>query len=103
MRNETYLDFCFIREKQGEFSQEIHNLFSKIFVGKRLNWYLDEKKVDGLEVIVAEVKGLSDWESEEELIDYLDENADNLFWTYLQGYQLSIFSDKKGCQSCGTH
>lgn len=103
MKNETYLDFCFIREEKGNFSNEIHHLFNNLFSEKRLNWFLDEKIQDGLEIVVAEVKGMSDWESEQDLLHYLEKCAATQFWTYLQGYQLYIYPYKKGCHSCGLH
>ncbi|MBU7595555.1 hypothetical protein [Metabacillus halosaccharovorans] len=103
MRNETYLDFCFIREGTGNFSQEINLIFTEIFNGKRLYWYLDEKNQDGLEIVVAEVKGMSDWNSEEDLLHHLEEHGGNPFWNYIQGYQFVIHPDMKGCKSCETH
>lgn len=103
MNNETYLDFCFIRHEKGNFSADIDGLFRTIFDGKRLNWYLEEKKQDGVEIVVAEVKGMSDWPSEDALLLYLEEQAGEAFWEYVQGYQFYIYPFKRGCQSCGTH
>ncbi|OCA85134.1 hypothetical protein [Pseudobacillus wudalianchiensis] len=103
MNNETYLDFCFIRPEQGEFKQEVDRLLAELFSGKRLKWYLEEKKQDGLEVVVAEVKGMSNWSSEEELVLHLEDEADERFWNYIQGYQFYIYPFTKGCGSCGTH
>jgi len=103
VNNETYLDFCFIRTEQGHFKEEIDELLQNLFGTKRLNWYLEEKKTAGAEMVIAEVKGMSDWTSEEELLLYLEEQADEPFWSYVQGCQLYIYPFKKGCASCGTH
>lgn len=103
MKNETYLDFCFIREEKGSFSTEIDLLLKEMFSSNQLHWYLDEKSEQGLEIVVAEVKGMSDWSSEEQLLSYLEDRGSSSFWTYLQGYQFSIYPYMKGCQSCGTH
>jgi hypothetical protein len=103
MNNETYLDFCFIRNEQGSFVSEIDLVLKKVFEGRRLNWYLEEKALDGAEMVVAEVKGMSDWTSEDETILYLEENAGEEFWQYLQGYKMFIYPAKRGCKSCGTH
>lgn len=103
MNNETYLDFCFMRGEAGNFSAEIDELLKTIFKGKRLNWYLEEKKQDGAEIVVAEVKGMSDWPSEVDLLIYLEEHAGEAFWQYVQGYQFYIYPFKGGCQTCGTH
>jgi hypothetical protein len=103
MNSETYLDFCFIREHTGKFSADIDVLLKNLFGKKRLNWFLEEKTVDGAEMVIAEVKGMSDWGSEEETILFIEEHADSKFWEYLQGYKMFIYPVKKGCNSCGTH
>ncbi|MBU8878022.1 hypothetical protein BGM26_03330 [Bacillus sp. FJAT-29790] len=103
MNSETYLDFCFVREASGNFASEIDKVLSNLFKGVRLNWYLDEKSKDGVEIVVAEVKGMSRWESEEETIEFIEGHAEDVFWEYLQGYKMFIYPNKKGCNGCGTH
>jgi hypothetical protein len=103
MNNETYIDFCFIRKEAGKFAFEIDQLLGRIFQGKRLNWYLEEKIIENTEMVVAEVKGMSNWGSEEETIQFLEEHAGEEFWEYLQGYKMFIYPDTKGCNSCGAH
>jgi hypothetical protein len=103
MTSETYLDFCFMRGQSGGFSIEIDGILKEIFEKKRLNWFLEEKTIEGAEMVIAEVKGMSDWTSEEETILFLEENAGEKFWEYLQGYKMFIYPVKRGCNSCGTH
>jgi hypothetical protein len=103
MISETYLDFCFVREQTGDFTTVIDELLKNMFGKKRLNWFLEEKTMDGVEMVIAEVKGMSDWDSEEATIQFIEENADQKFWDYLQGYKMFIYPVKKGCNSCGTH
>lgn len=103
MNSETYLDFCFIRSEKGGFSSVIDSVLKKTFEGKHLNWYLEGKSIDGGEMVVAEIKGMSDWKSEDETISFLEENAGEEFWQYLQGYKMFIYPAKRGCGSCGTH
>ena len=103
MNSETYLDFCFIREQTGDFAADIDELLKNMFGKKRLNWFLEEKTIDGAEMVIAEVKGMSDWGSEEETILFIEDHADSKFWEYLQGYKMFIYPAKKGCNSCGTH
>lgn len=103
MNSETYLDFCFVREQSGDFAPEVDQLLSELFKGVRLNWYLDEKSHDGMNIVVAEIKGMSKWQSEEETIEFIEEHASETFWKYLQGYQMYIYPAKRGCCSCGTH
>ncbi|MFC5733159.1 hypothetical protein [Cytobacillus gottheilii] len=101
MNSETYIDFCFIRESSGSFKEEIDQLLRELFAKIRLNWYLDVKQKDGLEIIVAEIKGMSKWQSEAELIQFIETNAKEDFWTYLQGYKAFIYPQSKGGKSCG--
>jgi hypothetical protein len=102
MNNETYLDFCFIREAVGNFTEEINGIFTNLFDGVRLNWYLEEKTAENAEIIVAEVKGMSYWRSEEEVLKHLEEHANERFWDYLQGYKLFVYpAGMRGCNSCG--
>lgn len=103
MNSETFLDFCFVREFQGAFRTDIENILTDLFKGTRLHWYLDEKVIEGVEVVVAEVKGMSRFQSEEEVIQYIEEKGTEPFWNYLQGYQMYVYPNKKGCNSCGTH
>lgn len=103
MTSETYIDFCFVRPEAGGFTAEINELLKNTFAKKRLNWFLEEKTIDGAEMVVAEIKGMSDWSSEEETIQFIEENADEKFWEYLQGFKMFIYPVKRGCNSCGTH
>ncbi|MGJ7919355.1 hypothetical protein [Neobacillus sp. LXY-4] len=104
MNNETYLDFCFIREKTGNFAVEINEILTNLFAEVRLNWYLEEKTLEGAEMVIAEVKGMSKWRSEEETLHFLEENGNKQFWQYLQGYKMFIYPvTMRGCSSCGTH
>jgi predicted metalloprotease with PDZ domain len=103
MTSETYIDFCFVRPEQGNFASSIDELLKSLFAKKKLNWYLEEKTLDQAEMVVAEIKGMSDWTSEEEAIRYIEENAGESFWEYLQGYKMFIYPVKRGCNSCGVH
>ena len=104
MNSETYLDFCFVRATLGEFSTNINQLLSELFRGMRLNWYLDEKVVEGADVVIAEIKGMTRFQSEEEVIHYIETHAKDDFWCYLQGYKMFVYPNGKGCGSgCAGH
>lgn len=103
MISETYIDFCFMRKQTGQFAADIDELLKNLFGKKRLNWFLEEKSMEGADMVVAEIKGMSDWGSEEETIQFIEENASDEFWEYLQGYKMFIYPVKRGCNSCGTH
>jgi len=103
MTSETYIDFCFVRPEIGDFALVIDELLKQIFAKKRLNWFLEEKTYEGIEMVVAEIKGMSNWQSEEETIQFIEEHAGDAFWEYLQGYKMFIYPVLGGCNSCGTH
>lgn len=103
MTSETYIDFCFVRPETGGFSSEVNELLEKLFAKKRLNWYLEEKVMDGAEMVIAEIKGMSNWVSEDETIQFIEDHAEDKFFEYLQGYKMFIYPVKKGCNSCGGH
>jgi len=103
MTSETYIDFCFVRPEIGDFALVIDELLKQIFAKKRLNWFLEEKTYEGIEMVVAEIKGMSNWQSEEETIQFIEEHAGDAFWGYLQGYKMFIYPVLRGCNSCGTH
>ncbi|MFZ3576981.1 hypothetical protein [Virgibacillus sp. DJP39] len=101
MPSETYLDFCFIQKTTGTLASDVKSMFESVFNRERLHWYLDNKEEDGMEIVVAEVKGMSRWSCEEDVIDHLEENATEQFWETLQGYQLQVLPLKKGSGKCG--
>ncbi|WP_066300649.1 hypothetical protein [Bacillus sp. FJAT-29937] len=103
MNSETYLDFCFMRMPSGNFTGEIDQMLTKLFAGVRLNWYLEEKIENDVEIVIAEVKGMSKWNSEDETAAFIEDHADLAFWEYLQGYKMFIYPAKRGCSSCGAH
>jgi hypothetical protein len=104
MNSETYIDFIFARKKEGGgFTPEVESLLKELFPGKRLSWYLEEKVSEGADVVIAEIKGMSPFQSEDEAIEFIETTAQDVFWEYLQGYKIFIYPNKRGCNSCGTH
>jgi hypothetical protein len=102
IKNETLIDFCFIRSMDEGFEKEIDELLQTLFIEQQLYWYLDGKQAEGADIVVAELRGMSTWESEEEILHFLENQAAPQFWEYLQGYQIQVFAAKKGCGSCGS-
>lgn len=101
MLSETYLDFCFVQKSRKSLVPEINAGFQEIFKRHRLHWYLDTKSKDGLEIVVAEIKGMSSWQTEEDVLDHLEQHASEEFWSTLQGYQFQVLPLKKGSGTCG--
>ncbi|OAS13450.1 hypothetical protein [Paenibacillus oryzisoli] len=96
MPSEFALDLCFIREHaQSPFYMIIEQQMSELFAGKG-TWYVDHREQEGLDIAVAEVKGLSTWESEDDVLSYIEEYAGSGLpaeldcWIHLQGYQVKV-------------
>ncbi|MCS7461523.1 hypothetical protein N0M98_15330 [Paenibacillus doosanensis] len=97
MPTEFALDLCFIREHgQLPLPTLIDRELQKLFAG-RGSWYIDFKVKEGLDIAVAEVKGLGTWETEDELLQYIEESMEQDSdsaedsWEYLQGYQVKVW------------
>ncbi|OXM87556.1 hypothetical protein [Paenibacillus rigui] len=93
---EFQMDLCFIREHTpSPFQTVIAGQLNRLFTG-RGTWYIDYRVEDGLDIAVAEVKGLAAWETEDEVLRYVEENASMDLeaeadcWNHLQGYQLKV-------------
>ncbi|NEW05833.1 hypothetical protein GK047_07350 [Paenibacillus sp. SYP-B3998] len=93
---EFALDLCFIREHtqsplQTVIDQQLHGLF----VGKG-TWYIDHREEEGLDIVVAEVKGLATWETEDDILRYIEESvetdvaSESDCWDYLLAYQVKV-------------
>jgi len=93
MPSEFTLDLCFIRKpKRTPFQTMIYQQLHELFNGKG-TWYMDYKEEEGLEIAIAEVKGLGTWECEEDLLRYIEESVLDQTqdcWDYLQGYQVQV-------------
>ncbi|KRF04162.1 hypothetical protein ASG89_22555 [Paenibacillus sp. Soil766] len=96
MPSEFTLDLCFIREHaQSPFYTIIEQQMSELFVGKG-TWYVDLREQEGLDIAVAEVKGLAIWESEADVLRYIEAHtgsglpAEQDCWVHLQGYQVKV-------------
>lgn len=97
MKSEVMLDFCFIRNNIGQLKQEIESMFLSLFKSHRVHWYLDEKVVDELEMVIAEVRGIGNFGSEEEVFSHIENHAAENFWEWLQGYRFQVYPVNKGC------
>jgi hypothetical protein len=97
MKSEVMLDFCFIREHIGQFNKDIENMFRTLFQKHRVHWYLDVKEYDDVEMVIAEVRGIGNFGSEEEVHSHIEINAEEHFWKWLQGYRFQVYPVNKGC------
>lgn len=110
MKSEFFLDLIFIRSKGGgadDFTDAVEALLEPLFSGKAY-WYVECKQEHAneheqeLEIARVEVKGQGFWDSEEQLLAYLEENAEPLFWEWLQGYRVLAERKQAGeCCGCG--
>jgi hypothetical protein len=99
MGSEIVFDLCFVRDQCEDFETRIHDELMVIFENK-LHWYIDYKCKENLEIVVAEVKGVGSWISEDELLTYIEEKASEQFFIWLQGYHLQLFPVVRGGFCC---
>jgi hypothetical protein len=100
MKSEVMLDFCFVRKRIGMFKTDVESELKKLFKGN-LHWYLDERSEDNVEMIVAEVRGVSPWQTKDDVLNHMEQKGSDSFWEWLQGYHLQVYPNTKGCVSCG--
>lgn len=102
MLSEFSVDLCFIREERLQDSPSIKEAVEKELL--RLfepyaRWSVDTKKDGSLEIAVAEMKGICPWQTEEELLHYMETAAGEAFWSWLQAYRLQV-EPKEDAGSC---
>jgi hypothetical protein len=92
MLSEYFIDLCFIRAEPCEsirivekLQEEIRRIFPVVST-----IYIDHKREEGLEIAVCELNGLSMWETEEELLMYVEEKLSDECWSWLTGYRLQV-------------
>ena len=99
------MDLCFIREHEPDhnFDQAVAKQLQSLFIGMG-SWFTEVKQNnDPIDIVVAEVKGMGKWQSEEDVVAYIEKNATPQFMSWLQGYriQLDIKEVHEGCSHCG--
>jgi hypothetical protein len=62
--------------------------------------YIDRKQEDGMDIAVAEISGLSVWESEQDVITHLEAGMlpDSLQW--LGGYRIQVIPKEDAGACC---
>lgn len=103
MISETYIDFCFIRKKaEPDFAKEIDRMLQRLYYETRLEWNIHGREEQDVQIVLAEIKGMSRWQTEDEAIDFIETETDDQFWDYLQGYQVAVYPQMAGCGNCGS-
>ena len=64
---------------------------------------MDEKTIDGVEIVVAEVKGMSRWESEEETIEFIENMREMNFGNICKVIRCNVYPAKRGCNAAVEH
>jgi len=105
MKTEFFLDLCFVRKREmkGDFVEAIDQQMNTLFLGKKGHWHIVEKQEGLIDIIVAEINGIWSWESEEDVLTFLEQNASPQFWECLQGYQIRLEGKEElECSHCGS-
>ncbi|WP_248926104.1 hypothetical protein [Paenibacillus hamazuiensis] len=91
MPSEFRVDLVFIRPqmKNSRFFDEIEREMERVFAGIG-HWFVERKREDRLEIAVAEVNGLSPFDSEEELLLSVEQKIGSGCWDWLQGLHVRV-------------
>ncbi|MCZ8518188.1 MULTISPECIES: hypothetical protein [Paenibacillus] len=91
MPSEYDAALCFVRRME-ENGRPLHVVLEadlrRIFPGASLD--MDPKAEEGLEIVVARINGLGPWESENELLDRMEQQLPEPWWNWLSGYRLQV-------------
>ncbi|MEX2460239.1 MAG: hypothetical protein WD469_02870 [Paenibacillaceae bacterium] len=91
MKAEFFLDLCFIRThvENKVFINLIEEQLKPLFADKG-NWSVNCRREGPLNIVLAEIQGIWNWENEEMIFAYMEEEASPLFWEWLQGCQIEL-------------
>ncbi|WP_426452162.1 hypothetical protein ACP26L_08925 [Paenibacillus sp. S-38] len=91
MPSEYDAALCFVRTLEVNarpLQEELASDLRRVLPGASLD--LDPKLEDGFEIVVARMNGLGPWGSEEELLDRMEREMPEAWWTWLAGYRLLV-------------
>jgi hypothetical protein len=93
--SEYFIHLCFIRPELSE-PTEPTNFVETLQEEARLlfptvsSLYVDRKCEEDLEIVVCELNGLSLWETEEEVLLYMEERLSEEWLSLLAGYKIQV-------------
>jgi hypothetical protein len=99
--SEFFVNLCFIRSEKeaGPMLEHVEASLDQTFHKSPVRRVF--RRVDkGLEIVTAEVNGLSAWSCEEEVLDHLEAHLDDDCIRWLQGYMINVLlkEDAGPCQ-----
>jgi hypothetical protein len=101
--NAFVLEMCFVEAESGAphlgatVRSEMRAMFGESFL------HVDEKIAEGAVVVTAEVRGVGEWQDEDELARYVERAADDGLIERLYGYRIELHRTKRGrggCRNC---
>lgn len=100
MPSEFVLDLVFVRQQSAEapFAAAIEDEVCRLFSG-RGSWHTETKREEGLDIAVVAVNGLAAWDTEDDVLDYMDARMQSDCWNWLNGYHLKVIA-KEDAGSC---
>src|SRR5690554_2333367 len=103
MDNEFFLDLCFVQDKiMPQAFYDAVNLQLKALFKEKAQWQIETKREDQASILVVEVKGMWEWDNEEQVVDYLEKAASSEFWNWLYGYHIELdIKQHAACSHCG--
>lgn len=91
MTCEYQANLCFVRPGDwgdAVLAEEVAALARKLFPGASVD--VSAAREEGLDVAVARVNGLAAWQTEEQLLDWLDARLPEEWWIWLSGYTVEV-------------
>lgn len=90
MLSEYFVKLCFIGLEQDTLGfpfleQELRLIFQAQFVHE-----MEKSVQDGLDIVLFEGNGMCEWETEEDLLQHLENNLSDMHWHALNGYHIHL-------------
>lgn len=105
MLNEFIVDLCFIRPETElaspfpDMETELDLLFASSSASAA-PCYVDRKREEGLDIAVAQVSGLSVWQSEQEVIAHMEDGMERGSMEWLSGYRVQVIAKEDAGACC---
>jgi hypothetical protein len=92
-------EICCIAAPGSGLPQLVQDQLSVLF-DETFYIHSNTKQEHEVDIVVAEVRGKGFWRNEDELLGYIEENADEAFLLSIHGMNVNVFKGKKGCSCC---
>lgn len=101
MNHSLHLEMCFISESNELLYQQVESELNKWF-DLSTQWFIHSKKEENLQIVTAEVHSKGAWESEDALLNYVEDHFQSDLLDQIYGYHVQAETKQEGgCCGCG--